>query len=241
MRDVKLEIYDAAGKLVQSVPGTKRKGINKVYWNLRWTPPKTATGGTKMDYGGFIAPMVLPGSYTLKLKVGDKEYTKAVQLVHDNTNKLFSEEDRKEQYDAAMKLYHMHEGLYALVNKISAEQKTIKSNMDSLVKPQSKKILKEYDTKLEELRSTLLATKHKSIFADERKLREEISELYGSVCGQECRPTNLQVGRVAVLADDLKKGEQGYEKLYAEYNNKTQALITTEKAKSKAATPRDSN
>ncbi len=241
MKDVKLEIYDAAGKLVQSVPGTKRKGINKVYWNLRWTPPKTATGGTKVDYGGFVAPMVLPGTYTLKLKVGDKEYTKAIQLIHDNTNKLFSEADRKEQYDAAMKLYQMHESLYALVNKINAEQKTIKSNIDSLVKPQSKKMLKEYDTKLEELRSTLLATKHKSIFADERKLREEISELYSSVCGQECRPTNLQIGRVAVLGDDLKKGEQGYEKLYAEYNSKTQALITTEKAKSKAATPRDSN
>ncbi len=241
MKDVKLDIYDASGKLVQSVPGTKRKGINKVYWNLRWTPPKTATGGTKVDYGGFVAPMVLPGTYTLKLKVGDKEYTKPLQLVHDNNNKLFSEVDRKEQYDAAMKLYQMHESLYSLVNKINAEQKTIKSNLDSVIKPQSKKMLKEYDAKLEELRSTLLATKHKSIFADERKLREEISELYSSVCGQECRPTNLQVGRVAVLGDDLKKGEQGYEKLYAEYNSKTQALITTEKAKSKAATPRDSN
>jgi photosystem II stability/assembly factor-like uncharacterized protein len=32
-KDVKVEIYDNAGKLVQSVPGTKRKGINKVYWN----------------------------------------------------------------------------------------------------------------------------------------------------------------------------------------------------------------
>lgn len=241
MKDVKLDIYDAAGKLVQSVPGTKRKGINKVYWNLRWTPPKTATGGTKVDYGGFVAPMVLPGTYTLKLKVGDKEYTKPLQLVHDNNNKLFSEADRKEQYDAAMKLYQMHENLYSLVNKINAEQKTIKSNLDSVIKPQSKKMLKEYNAKLEELRSTLLATKHKSIFADERKLREEISELYSSVCGQECRPTNLQIGRVAVLGDDLKKGEQGYEKLYAEYNSKTQALITTEKAKSKAATPRDSN
>ena len=154
MKDVKLDIYDASGKLVQSVPGTKRKGINKVYWNLRWTPPKTATGGTKVDYGGFVAPMVLPGTYTLKLKVGDKEYTKPLQLVHDNTNKLFSEADRKEQYDAAMKLYQMHESLYSLVNKINAEQKTIKSNLDSVIKPQSKKMLKEYDAKLEDLRST---------------------------------------------------------------------------------------
>ncbi len=240
-KDVKLEIYDAEGKLVQSVPGTKRKGVNKVYWNLRWTPPKTATGSTKMDYGGFIAPMVLPGNYTLKLKVGDKEYSKLLSLVHDNSNKLFTVEDRKEQYDVAMRLYHMHEELYALVNKINAEQKTIKDNMDSLTRPQNKKLLKEYNTKLEELRSTLLATKHKSIFADEKKLREYITEVYGSVCGQECKPSNLQTERVAVLMEDLKKGQQTYEKLYAEYNTKTAAAIKDDKAKSKSPTPRSGN
>jgi hypothetical protein len=72
--DVKVEIYDASGKLLQTLPGTKRKGINQVSWNLRMTPPKVASGGTKMDNAGFIAPKVLPGEYTIKLKVADKEF-----------------------------------------------------------------------------------------------------------------------------------------------------------------------
>jgi Sortilin, neurotensin receptor 3, len=239
-KDVKIEIYDANGKLVQSIPGTKRKGINKVYWNQRWTPPKTATGGTKMDYGGFIAPMVMPGTYTVKLKIGDKEYTNNLQMVHDNSNKLFTEEDRKAQYEAAMKLYHLHEELYVLVDKINMEQKMIKENMDSVKKPQTKKLLKEYNTKLEELRSTLLATKHKSIFADEKKLREYITEAYGAICGQECRPTNLQLGRVDVLNDDLKKGETSYNKIYEEYGSKAKQIIAEDKSKRSEA-PRSSN
>ncbi len=236
-KDVKLEIYDDKGKLVQSVPGTKRKGVNKVFWNQRMTPPKTATGSTKMDYGGFIAPMVLPGTYTVKLKIGDREYTNKLILKHDKGNTLFSESDREEQYTAALELYHMHEQLAALVDKINAEQKLIKENMDSVKKGSTKKLLKEYNAKLEELRSTLLATKHKSMFADEKKLRENLTEVYAAICGQESRPTNLQSGRIGVLNDDLKKGESTYEKLAAEYSAKVQQTIKEEKAKVAKSVP----
>ena len=59
--DVKVDVYDAAGKLVQSVPATKRKGINRIYWNMRMKPPKTAAGGSKVDFGAAIAPQVHAG------------------------------------------------------------------------------------------------------------------------------------------------------------------------------------
>jgi hypothetical protein len=230
--DVNLEIYDNTGKLVQKVPGTNRKGINKVYWNLRMTPPKTATGGAKPDFGGFIAPYVLPGTYTIKLKVGDKEYTSTMKLVHDNSNKLFTEEDAKEQYKVSMELYHLHEQLYALVNKINEEQKELKSNVDSITIAKNKKLVQEYNQRLEDLRTTLVAAKHKSIFADEKQLREDITELYGSVTQQEARPSNLQAARVGVLTDKYKKGAADYEKLNKEYHAKTTEIITKEKARS---------
>ncbi len=237
-KDVKIEVYDATDKLVQSIPGTKRKGVNKVYWNLRCTPPKTAIGGTKADFGGFVAPMVMPGTYTVKLLVGDKTFTNKIQLTHNNTNKLFTAEDRMEQHRAGMELYHMHEQLTALVEKVNEEQKIIKESMDSVVQVKAKKLLTEYNAKLEELRSTLLATKHKSIFADEKKLRENITEVYSSVCSQECRPTNLQIGRIAVLQDDLKKGQDTYNRLNEEYSAKARQSIKDGKPKT---TPRGSN
>jgi len=139
-----------------------------------------------------------------------------------------------------MELYHMHEQLAILVDKINAEQKMIKDNMDSVRKPQAKKMLKDYNAKLEELRSTLLATKHKSMFADEKKLREYITEVYGAICGQECKPTNLQLARITVLNDDLKKGEQTYEKIYGEFGDKAQQTVKEEKSR-KNDEPRNSN
>ena len=239
-KEVKVEIYDADGKLVQSIPVNGRKGVNKVNWNLRWSPPKTATGSTKMDYANFIAPMVLPGTYNMKLRDGNEDFTSKLVMVHDTANKLFTEADRKLQFETAMRLYHMHEDLAALVDSITAQQKMIKDNLDAVKQPRAKKLLNDYNKKLEDLRSTLLATKHKSIFADEKKLREYLSEVYSAVCYQEARPTNLQLERVDVLNTDLKKGHDSYLAIISEYSEKAKKTIDDEQ-KRERNTPRSSN
>ncbi|HEX2607261.1 MAG TPA: hypothetical protein VHK91_07775, partial [Flavisolibacter sp.] len=74
--DVTLGIYDPSGKLIKELPGTIRKGVNKITWDLKMKPPRVAGGGTKLDYSAFVAPMVMPGDYTVKMKVGDKEFSK---------------------------------------------------------------------------------------------------------------------------------------------------------------------
>jgi photosystem II stability/assembly factor-like uncharacterized protein len=239
--DVRLEVYDAQGRLVQSMPGGKRKGLNKVYWNLRYTPPKVAKGGTKVDYSGFAAPQVLPGDYKVKIRVGAKEYDTELKLVHDAENKGFSEEDRRLQHETAMQLYNLHEELYALVEKINDEQKLIKDNNDVVKTNKSKKILTDYNTKLEELRSTLLGTKQKSIFADEEKLREQISDVYSAVCYQEAKPTNLQIERVSGLQQEVKKAEKAYESLSGKYAMQVKETIEAEKKLGNSEGARSSN
>jgi hypothetical protein len=206
--DVRVDIYDKEGKLVQSIPGSKRKGINKVYWNLRMKPPKVASGGTKIDFGGFIAPMVLPGDYTVKLVVGDKEYTQTLKTVHDEKNKDFSIADRQLQFKTSMQLYKMHEELAATVDDINEKQLMIKNNLDKVKDSSTKKMMVEYNNKLEEQRSQLLATKQKSIFADEERLREKISDVYTAVAGQEAPPSNLQIQKADFLQKEVAKKKQ---------------------------------
>ncbi len=215
--DVKVEIYDKDGKLVQSIPGSKRKGINKVSWNLRMKPPKVASGGTKIDFGGFLAPMVLPGDYTVKLKVGNKEYSQPLKAVHDEKNKEFSLADRQLQFKTSMQLYKMHEDLAAVVDDINEKQKMIKDNLDKVKDSATKKLMIEYNTKLEDQRSQLLATKQKSIFADEEKLREKITDVYSAVAGQEAAPSNLQVQRAGLLEKDVTKAKQDVQQVNNKY------------------------
>ena len=216
--DVKVDIYDADGKLVQSIPAGKRKGVNMVEWNLSMKPPKIATGGTKLDFSGFLAPMVLPGDYTIKLKVGDSVYTSKVKLVHDAANKDFTLEDRKLQYKVAMDLYKQHEQLAVVVDTINARQKLIKETIGKVQDSSLARTMRTYNDELEKLRSELLATKQKSIFADEKKLREEITEAYSSVTGQEAAPSNLAIQRAAVLQQEVKKKDEANKQIMNKYD-----------------------
>jgi photosystem II stability/assembly factor-like uncharacterized protein len=204
--DVKIEVYDKQGKLLQTIPGSKRKGLNVVYWNMRTTPPKVASGGSKPDFSGFTATMVLPGEYTIKVKVADKTYDSKLELKAEPKSD-FSSADRAAQYNTAMKLYNMHEKLAKISDDVSTKQKGLKVLMDKIQNPQSKKIAQQYYDSLEVLRGTLMATKQTSIFADEERIREQITELYTSVCYQEVKPSNLQEERVKGLEAEVNKAE----------------------------------
>ena len=213
---------------MQSLPGTKRKGINNIYWNRRLTPVKSASGGTKADAGGFAAPLVMPGEYTLKLKVGDKDYSDKITLVHDASNKDFSMADREAQYTSAMKLYGMQSELNGLITDVNAEQKLLKENTEKVKSAKAKKVLTDYNTQLETLRATLLGTKQKSIFADEEELRERISEVYRTIIYQESKPSNLQLERVEVLQKQLSDAKAKHEAINKQFGAKVQEAMKKE-------------
>lgn len=194
-------------------------------------PPKVAGGGTKIDFGAFIAPMVLPGDYTVKLKVGDKEYVKPLKLVHDTKNKDFTLEDRQLQYKTAMHLYALHTQLAAIVDTLNARQQLMKTNIPVAKDSSNKKLFEEYNRKLDELKSTLLATKQKSIFADEKKLREDITDVYVAVADQESRPSNLQLERAVQLQQKVQKAEDSKTALVRQYDDKVNTALKKEAQK----------
>jgi hypothetical protein len=192
------------------------------------TPVKTAAGSTKMDQAAFTAPMVMPGDYTLKLKVGDKEFTDKITLVHDMSNTDFTLADREAQHKAAMEMYGMQSSLNGLIEEVNAEQQLLKANTEKVKNAKAKKVLGDYATQLETLRATLLATKQKSIFADEEQLRERLSEVYGTVLNQESKPSNLQLERVAVLQKQLSDAKEKHGAISKQYAEKVKALMGKE-------------
>jgi photosystem II stability/assembly factor-like uncharacterized protein len=195
---VRFEVVDKDGKTVQSFPGSGRKGLNKVYWNQRMMPPRTASGSTKRDIAAFFAPQAMPGDYTLRVKVGQQAYSKPLRLVHDPAA-TFTAAERTQRHAAAMDLYRMHEDLAALVGDITERQRLLKDSIAKVPQERRKKALQALSDKLEALRAELIPTKQTSIFADETRLREDITEVYVAVCSNEQAPTNLQLERVRDL------------------------------------------
>lgn len=207
---IEIEIYDSNNNLIQTMPGTIRKGLNKVNWNLRGMPPKVAAGSTKMDGAGFTAPMVLPGKYTVKIKVKDQVHEGVVNCVHDADNKDLSEADRKLVYDKAMQLKNLYVDLNNMIDTINLYQTKLKADTVAYKKNKNAQV---FFNDLQKVKSQLMAVTKTSIFADEERLREKISKLYGSFCGMESKPNATQLESIDDLASEYKKEKLEYEKV----------------------------
>jgi photosystem II stability/assembly factor-like uncharacterized protein len=225
---VKLEVYDKTGKLVQSIPGSNRKGINRITWSQRMMPPKTATGATKPDNGGAVAPQVLPGEYTVKLIAGKDVYTQSFRMVHD-ANSSFTLPERNAQFAAAMELYNLHLKLATIVAGISDKQKTYKDNIAKLKNKKSLKLGNDYTTALETLRADLIPTKQTSMFADESRLREDITQVYLAICFNEAGPSNLQLESIKTLTKRVNDAEKKAAEINTQFEEKVKAALTKEK------------
>jgi photosystem II stability/assembly factor-like uncharacterized protein len=77
--DVRITISDVMGREIRSLPGTKNVGLNRVQWDLRPAGPgRGGRGGAGGGGGGGggrgfgAAPAVAPGSYLVKLSIGDR-------------------------------------------------------------------------------------------------------------------------------------------------------------------------
>ena len=69
-----------------------------------------------------------------------------------------------------------------------------------------------------------MQTKKSSIFADEQRLREKVSELYGNFCGMESRPNSLQLEAIEVLEKEYHTEQEKLKKTISSYLPKVKML-----------------
>jgi hypothetical protein len=99
--EVKITVTDASGAVVRELKGPKPQiGINRANWDLRREPPvKPEEGAERSFQGPPRGPLVLPGTYTVKLAAAGKEATQSV-VVEDDPRLTVSDAERREWYDA---------------------------------------------------------------------------------------------------------------------------------------------
>ena len=76
---MKIEILDAQGKLVDTLPPNKRRGINRVNWPMRLKAPRVPPAATAA-FEASEGPRVLPGTYTVKMTRGKDTYTTELKM-----------------------------------------------------------------------------------------------------------------------------------------------------------------
>jgi len=97
--DVRFAILDASGRTVRTLMGSKQAGVNRITWDLRFTPTREMQVRTPLENEPEIAPgpdgtrpapgaarisvLAPPGSYTVKMTVDGKDYTQKLTVIKD--------------------------------------------------------------------------------------------------------------------------------------------------------------
>jgi photosystem II stability/assembly factor-like uncharacterized protein len=201
--DLKIEIIDQNGKLVDTIPGSKHRGLNRAKWSMRLKAPVVPPAASAL-FAATQGPRVLPGIYTIKMTKGDQVYTESLKVVLDPRAK-YTVEDRKVQFDLVMKLDKMLGHMSYAVSAIEGVHNAAVARSTKLAeKDPLRSRLQLLSVELDQLRSKIVATKEGGAITGEERIREHLGSLYGDVNGYEGRPTDYQVARADSIGRELE-------------------------------------
>ena len=204
--DLKIEVYDADGELITTLPGKKRRGLNRVGWPMRLKPPKVPPATALVP--AFMGPRVPEGSYTFKIIKGKETLEGQVQLVADPRNP-HPKEDRLLQQKTALEIYEMLGDLTFLADSVVDLHDQAEERAKALTK-KDKAALEDFANSLDALHETLVVTEGGWISGRE-ELRERIGTLYGDISFYDGRPTDSQIERMARLQGELDTKQAEFE------------------------------
>jgi hypothetical protein len=207
--DMRLQVFDSAGKLVQTLPTGKRRGLSRVAWSMRMPPPRVPTAASAAFV---VGPRFLPGRYTVKLTDGDSTYSTTLHVVGD-PRAPHAIADKKAQFALSVTLYDLMNQMSTVVDRMNdmrgslGDRGTGLASADSLLRA-----LTKGSAQVDTMRKKIVATKEGGMITGEERLRENLAELYGSVVGYDGRPSEMQVERTGAIGREMGDVSKDFER-----------------------------
>ncbi|TXH65757.1 MAG: sialidase, partial [Lysobacteraceae bacterium] len=209
---LKLEVLDGDGKVVDTLPASKRRGLNRVSWSMNVKPPVVPPAAS-IAFNSIRGPRVPPGVYTIRMTKGERVYEDKVTVGLDR-RAAFSVADRKANFDATMRVHAMFGRMSALVAKIQA----VRGHADAVggKLPENDPLRTQLATlsaRADTLRKEIVATKEGGAITGEERLREHMDNLYGGLIGYEGKPADTLLAYTDVLQRKLERLETDFNTL----------------------------
>jgi photosystem II stability/assembly factor-like uncharacterized protein len=222
--DVKFTVLDASGRAVRTFNGTKQGGVNRVDWDLRFTPSKEMRLRTPPEYAPEIAEgpdgtrpapgaprisvLAPPGSYTVKMTVDGKDYTQKLTVIKD-PHSNGSEGDIQIQTRFMTSLTDQMNNLADAVNQIELIRAQLSVLEAELGSDQNAAAIRtaagQLNTKLVDVEEQIIQLKATGQGQDTVRwtpgLASKIGYLATEVEGSDNQPTTQQVA----VGDELKE------------------------------------
>jgi len=198
--DLKLEVFDSTGKLVQTLPAGKRRGLSRTAWTMRMSPPRVPPAASAAFA---VGPRFLPGTYTVKLTEGELVTTTKLTVTGD-ARAPHAIADRKAQFSLAVTLYDLLNQMTTVVDQMNDMRGSLDDRGQGLVALDTLlQALQKGSSQVDGMRKKIVATKEGGMITGEERLRENLAELYGSVVGYEGRPSEMQEQRTGSIGREL--------------------------------------
>ncbi|MCB1073757.1 MAG: hypothetical protein KDK96_11760, partial [Chlamydiia bacterium] len=179
---VKIVITDAEGKEFRTMKTTAKKGINRMFWDMKKESAQYP-GGQDM-FGSLFSQAVeaLPGEYTVRISVGEHSSTQKVKVLADPNMEISMDEfkknlEAKARFQKAIatttEVYKKMDEATKSINKVMTFIADHKGAEVDTVKEEGKKLQK----KLEEIKYQAVAKQVKGIAGDTNDLEARLQAL----------------------------------------------------------------
>ena len=200
--DMKIEVFDANGRSVGTLPTTKRRGLSRVTWSMRLPAPKVPPAASAA-FGAAFGPRVLPGTYTIKMTKDTATYTTQLVVVPD-ARSTHTAEDRRAGFDLAVKLTGTLADMTFAVERMNGVRQALDDRAGRLSANDAvARRLRAASAAVDVLRKRIVATKEGGMITGEERLRENLADLYSNIVFYDGRPSQTQVERADALAREL--------------------------------------
>jgi len=200
--DMKIEVFDASGRLVGTLPTTKRRGLSRITWSMRLPAPKVPPAASAA-FGAAFGPRVLPGTYTIKMTKDTATYTTQLTVVADPRS-THTAEDRRAGFDLAVKLGGTLADMTFAVERMNSVRQALEDRAGRL--PANDAVgrrVRAASATVDALRKRIVATKEGGMITGEERLRENLTDLYSNIVFYDGKPSQTQLDRADALAREL--------------------------------------
>jgi len=245
--EVAIAIMDANGTTVREITGKKASGINRVWWDLRHEAPREAKLRTPppdhdwvpigeegwrrlrtwdLDlFPGYRGPLAVPGDYTVKVTIGEREMTTGLTVLKDphSTGTL---EDIQAQVKLSLSI---RDQVNEVVDMIDELEWTRKELLDLMERYGSRDGMTTIVSNAEELKDYAISIEGKLFDVNLTGAREDAfrapMKLYGRLGAlgndighdsSDFRPTDQQLAVHRILTERLVGVREEYRQLLEE-------------------------
>jgi len=211
---VKIQILDGAGRVIRELTQIpKEKGLNRTAWDLRYEGPKLRRPPSPEEVeftGGPHGPQVLPGTYRVRLIVGEKTVEKPVEVRLDPTISV-AEADLRAQLEAGLRLRDLisatNEALRALDSLRDQLQQIERTARDRLaeVPTELSSALADHLKQVEALQNELARPQNVPTYMTGPRLVERLGGLFFAIDGPNAAPTPAQREYLAELQQEFEQ------------------------------------